>query len=160
MRRASLNSLPALLVGYKYIEELCQVIECIIREVHPLALILFGSLAKGDHHEKSDADLCVILDCEAIHPLARPLPIEPCNPEGIAEAQAFGKAEFKNMLKDANGLALEIMHYGLLLAGDESFAAELEKLFEEVKEEWGLEKTPTGWIAHRYAEIVKKALPG
>lgn len=149
MRRASLNSLPELFLGYKYTEELCWVIECIIREVRPLAVILFGSLAKGDYHEKSDADLCVILDCESVHPLARPVPVEPCNPDGIAEAQAFGAAEFKKMLKDANGLALEIMHYGLLLAGDESFIAELEKLFEEVKEEWGLEKTPTGWKAHR-----------
>ncbi len=145
MRRGSLNLLRTELKGYNYIEALCRLVECVNGELRPAALILFGSLARGDFHEYSDADLCVVLHGEAIHPLARSVPVEPFNPTGVAEAQTFGAEEFKEMLREANPLALEILHYGLVLGGEESFIEELETIFEETRQKWGLEKTPGGW---------------
>ena len=36
--------------------------ECIVKEVNPLRIILFGSAARGQSHEGSDIDLLVIED--------------------------------------------------------------------------------------------------
>ena len=36
--------------------------ECIVREVDPLKIILFGSAARGQLHDASDVDLLVIED--------------------------------------------------------------------------------------------------
>lgn len=37
-----------------------QMAECIVKEVNPLRIILFGSAARGDSHGGSDVDLLVI----------------------------------------------------------------------------------------------------
>ena len=39
-----------------------QMTECIVKEVDPVRIILFGSSARGDAHEDSDVDLLVIED--------------------------------------------------------------------------------------------------
>ena len=39
-----------------------QMTECIVKEVNPLRIILFGSTARGEAHEGSDVDLLVIED--------------------------------------------------------------------------------------------------
>lgn len=37
-----------------------QMTECIVKEVNPVRIILFGSIARGQAHEGSDVDLLVI----------------------------------------------------------------------------------------------------
>lgn len=39
-----------------------QMTECIVKEVNPVRIILFGSIARGHAHEGSDVDLLVIED--------------------------------------------------------------------------------------------------
>ena len=39
-----------------------QMAECIVKEVNPVRIILFGSSARGHAHEDSDVDLLVIED--------------------------------------------------------------------------------------------------
>ena len=39
-----------------------QITECIVKEVNPVRIILFGSLARGNAREDSDVDLLVIED--------------------------------------------------------------------------------------------------
>jgi len=39
-----------------------QMTECIVKEVNPVRIILFGSIARGQAHEGSDVDLLVIED--------------------------------------------------------------------------------------------------
>jgi predicted nucleotidyltransferase len=39
-----------------------QMAECIVREVNPVRIVLFGSHASGQVHEESDVDLLVIED--------------------------------------------------------------------------------------------------
>ena len=39
-----------------------QMTECIVKEVNPVRIILFGSIARGHVHEGSDVDLLVIED--------------------------------------------------------------------------------------------------
>jgi predicted nucleotidyltransferase len=39
-----------------------QMTDCIVKEVNPMRIILFGSIARGQAHEGSDVDLLVIED--------------------------------------------------------------------------------------------------
>lgn len=39
-----------------------QMAECIVKEVNPVRIVLFGSAARGQGHEDSDVDLLVIED--------------------------------------------------------------------------------------------------
>lgn len=39
-----------------------QMTECIVREVNPVRIILFGSIARGQAHEGSDVDLLIVED--------------------------------------------------------------------------------------------------
>jgi len=41
-------------------EKLAQLVDDIVKEVRPEAIYLFGSRARGDHHEQSDVDLLII----------------------------------------------------------------------------------------------------
>jgi len=54
-------------VGSKYMATvndtiINQMAECIVKEVNPVRIILFGSAARGQVHEDSDVDLLVIED--------------------------------------------------------------------------------------------------
>jgi hypothetical protein len=61
LRRVSWSSLAPSFEGYAHTEAVGHFVEQVGRELCPLALILFGSLARGDHHQRSDADFCVVL---------------------------------------------------------------------------------------------------
>ena len=45
---------------YTHAEAVGRFVEQATRMLSPLALILFGSLARGDCHQRSDADFCVV----------------------------------------------------------------------------------------------------
>jgi len=49
------------------------------------------------------------------------------------------------MVRQANGLALEVLADGLFLAGDEAFRHEIEQLAARTRQRLGIERTPTGW---------------
>lgn len=61
MRKESLNLLKKRLDRCEFREELTDFLERVI-ELEPVAVILFGSLARGDHLEDSDADVAVKLN--------------------------------------------------------------------------------------------------
>ena len=43
-------------------EAIQEMVATIVRDYHPLAILLFGSRARGDHRPTSDVDLLVVLD--------------------------------------------------------------------------------------------------
>ena len=45
-------------------EHVAEAIRRIVAQADPLQILVFGSRARGDHHENSDLDLAVVLDCE------------------------------------------------------------------------------------------------
>ncbi|MGX9981578.1 nucleotidyltransferase domain-containing protein [Methylobacterium fujisawaense] len=80
-------------------------------------VILFGSRARGDHHENSDWDLCVLLDddipsgiytprrmWEAVRDLGLPIQIAPMR-IGVFEARR----------RDINALAHDVAEEGIIL---------------------------------------------
>jgi UTP:GlnB (protein PII) uridylyltransferase len=115
------------------------------RELHPLALILFGSLARGDYHQHSDADFCVILDEPFANPFIGYDRVVACDPSGIVQPLVYNPNQFRQMINQANGIALEIMADGIFLTGDETFRREIETLAAETRQRLEIHRTATGW---------------
>ncbi len=149
MQRRSWDSLAASLEGYAYAEAVGCFVERATHELHPLALILYGSLARGDYHQRSDADLCVVSAESAVSPFEGYDRASACDPSGVVQPVVYGADQFRQMVRQANGLALEIVADGVFLAGDEAFRLEIEELTREVREWLGIERTPTGWSISR-----------
>ena len=61
------------------------------------------------------------------------------------QPMVYGREQFMCMIGEANGLALEVMHHGVVLAGHETFLRELEDAWQRAQERLGLEKTASGW---------------
>jgi hypothetical protein len=57
----------------------------------------------------------------------------------------YGPDQFRQMVRQANGLALEVVADGVFLAGDEAFRQEIEQLAAHTRQRLGIERTPTGW---------------
>jgi len=115
----------------------------------PLALILFGSLARGDYHEGSDADFCVVLPEAPRSFFAGYDRIVLYDPSGVVQPFVYGPNQFRQMVRHANGLVLDVMADGVFLAGDERFRLELQQLAAETRVRLQIERTATGWLIGR-----------
>lgn len=145
MRKESWDSLAPNFKGYAHTEAVGRFVERAVRELRPLALILFGSLARGDHHRRSDADFCVVLAESPCSPFEGYDRVVACDPSGVVQPVAYGADQFRRMVYEAYGLALEVMADGLFLAGDEIFRQEIEELAAHTRQRLSIERTPTGW---------------
>lgn len=145
MRKQSWNSLAPSFKGYLHTEAVGRFVERATRELRPLALILFGSLARGDYHQHSDADFCVVLAVSPRSPFEGYDRVVACDPSGVVQPVVYGPDQFRQMVRQANGMALEIVADGLFLAGEEAFRQEIEELAAQTKRRLGIERTPTGW---------------
>jgi Nucleotidyltransferase domain len=108
-------------------------------------LILFGSLARGDYMEHSDADFCIVLRADPETPFAGFDRAVALDPSGAVQPLVYGARQFRRMMEQANGLALEVLADGVFLAGDEEFRKEIEALAASTRERLGIERTPGGW---------------
>ena len=145
MQKRSWNSLAPSFKNYAYTEAVGRFVEQAARDLRPLALILFGSLARGVHHQRSDADFCVVLAESLSSPLEGYDRAAACDPSGVVQPVVYSAEPFRQMVRTANGLALEVMADGLFLAGDEAFRKEIESLAAQTRHRLGIERTPTGW---------------
>lgn len=145
MQKQSWNLFGLSFEDYTYRAAIGRFIERATRELRPLALILFGSLARGDYHQRSDADFCVILDEPLPSPFAGYDRVVACDPSGVVQPLVYSPEQFRQMVQEANGLALEVMADGIFLAGDETFRQEIETLAAETRQRLGIERTATGW---------------
>jgi len=140
---------------YTHTEAVGRFVERAARELQPLALILYGSLARGDYHQYSDADVCAILaDLPADRDPLRQFfagyeRVVACDPSGVVQPVVYSPAVFIEMVRTANGLALEVLADGVFLAGDDELYAEIEALAARTREQLGIERTRHGWrLAH------------
>ena len=145
MRRRSWTSLRPGFRLYAHTEAVGNFVDRAREELHPLALILFGSLARGDYHRHSDADFCVILPDPPGSPFEGYDRVVACDPSGVVQPLVYGAEQFRQMVRQANGLALEVMADGLFLAGDVSFHREIERLAASWRRRLGIERTASGW---------------
>lgn len=145
MRKESWASLAPNFKRYTYAEAVGHFVERATQELRPLALILFGSLARGDYHQYSDADFCLVLAEVPRSPFEGYNRVVACDPSGVVQPLVYGPDQFRQMVRQANGLALEVLADGLFLAGDEAFWQEIEQLAACTRQRLGIERTPTGW---------------
>ncbi|MGH2542107.1 MAG: nucleotidyltransferase domain-containing protein [Ardenticatenaceae bacterium] len=139
---------------YAYSEAVGQFVERVAQELAPVAVVLFGSLARGDYHTRSDADFCVVLSEALTSPFEGYDQVVRCDPSGVVQPLVYGAGQFRRMVCEANGLALEVLADGIFLAGDEQFRLEIEQLAAATRQRLGIERTTTGWRIARPDLIV------
>ncbi len=96
------------------------------------AVILIGSLARGDYTAFSDADIVIVSDNVEPRPIDRIKEfIDPTLPIDI-EPRVYTTQELLRMAKEKRKLVREIIEYGMLLAGDEEILKKLKESLEHV----------------------------
>jgi hypothetical protein len=123
---------------YTHAEAVGRFVEQTVRCLNPLALMLFGSLARGDYHRQSDADFCVVLATNPPTPFAGYDRVAALDPSGAVQPLVYGAEQFRRMIRSANGLALEVL-------ADDTFRQEIEGLSARTARELGIERTDRGW---------------
>ncbi|SHF20897.1 Nucleotidyltransferase domain-containing protein [Desulfofundulus australicus DSM 11792] len=137
MQEVSWDLLRRKLDRYPLVNDLKLVIEAIIKNFSPVAVILFGSLARGDFLPDSDADLVVLLSRDRVPLMETLLELKRCDSTGMVEIFPYGWRQFIFMLEDLNVLALDAMSEGVALyIGDavkwKEITSAVEKVFRKV----------------------------
>ena len=145
MRNQSWSSLATRFKDYAHTAAVGQFVRQVQTDLKPLAVILFGSLARGDYHQYSDADFCVVLPDPQPSPFVGYDRVVAGDPSGVVQPLVYDAGQFCQMVTEANGLALEVMADGLFLAGDEAFRQEIEALADQTRQQLGIQCTATGW---------------
>jgi len=115
------------------------------------AVVLIGSLARGDYTAYSDADLVIISDKVPSRPIDRvagfidsSLPID-------AVPIVYTTEEAIKMAEEGRRVIKEIVNYGKLLAGEKGLIEELRRRFKDTPSSAGPHSTdqPTGSAKQR-----------
>lgn len=133
MQRTSWSTLSKRLHEYPQRGAIRKIVECIVKARPVVAVLLSGSLARGEYLEDSDIDLVVVLPEQEV-PWPEALRwFDECNAEGLADILPFGHQQFARMLRDCNLLALDAVGHGILLhIGDTQKWAIVERAADEV----------------------------
>jgi len=95
-----------------------------------LAIVLIGSLARGDYTAFSDADLVVIVESDPRRPMDRALDfIDPSLGVDV-EPRVYTLEEIFTMCRQRRLLVKEVLEHGLLLAGDPKLLERLRECYE------------------------------
>ncbi|MBC7346591.1 MAG: nucleotidyltransferase domain-containing protein [Clostridia bacterium] len=137
-------------------EALEQTVEAVVEKYAPVAVLLFGSLARGDFSPESDADVLVLLPQPRVDFVEMLGKIKACDRSGLIDLFPYGWRQFMAMFRDYNLLALDAMADGVLLyLGDGTkwrvIRREAAKVLREV------EAIEGGWQVK--ASMTKKDFP-
>lgn len=136
------------MADFPFHRQLKLLVQDLVEEVRPEAVVLHGSLAKGRYIRGiSDIDLIVVSweyrDVDTKDRFVHLL--ELAQRHGLpVEAFGYTPKEFLNMVENLNFYVLDALHYGVPLHDRAGFWEKAQKLFQEVKRRHGLEKTETG----------------
>jgi len=121
-------------------------IETIKKNLEPLCIILFGSVARGDYNERSDIDLVIISNSFPKNSLKR-LKLLMDLIGNLTPIEPFGYTdeEFKNMIEKRHLTALFAMEEGIALYGTKYFK-KLRKQYNIMKKRTGLVLEDCIWV--------------
>ena len=94
-----------------------------------VAVILVGSLARGDYTAFSDADVIVIANNVPSNPMERLKDFMDSSLSVDLQPRVFTVKEFFKMAKDRRRIIGEVVKYGILLAGDRGIIEKVRKEF-------------------------------
>lgn len=97
-------------------ERLQIIIDRIIEKIHPLRIILFGSQARGDFHQESDVDICIIVSTTKDW-FERQLEFRKAVqfPDLDIEPHIYTQDELDKMIEDGNPFIQQILKEGQVL---------------------------------------------
>jgi predicted nucleotidyltransferase len=110
-----------------------------VSQRHPLLVVLFGSVARGDYKQHSDADVLVLFDkpdklddvykdCEGtVHPIVKTLD------------------QMEQFIREGEPFYIEMIEDGIPLYDADGMFKKLARLVRDAKRAWGLKRTRTGW---------------
>jgi len=133
------------LSNYKFKEELISFLEQ-ITNLNPVAVILFGSIGKGDNLEDSDADVAIIFRDERVDILKTMRELKEFDCLGLIDVFPYGHKQFKEMIEDVNPFAFEILEGVIVYVGDEKILDDVYKTMERVTKERNVRKTEYGFV--------------
>ncbi len=111
--------------------------------------MLYGSLARGDFHQGSDADLLVVSDNLPTNFLKRLKLLDGLAPADLPlEALAYTPDEFEGMIERRHPTALSALEDGVVLY-DDGFYRRARSQYRLVRKRTGLRRTETGWVAEK-----------
>ena len=123
----------------------------IIKKFKPLCIILYGSRAKGTYTPLSDMDIIVISNSFDMDFLSRIRSLIDLNNTAFPiDPLGYTESEFSGMLESFRLTALDAVHEGVAIYGDDYFKKFKERLAELVK--MGTYKGKSSW--HIAAEAV------
>lgn len=144
MQKKLLNISNPNLKNYSFNTELWDYVERVIARYEPSAIILFGSLTRGDYWHDSDADIIVILNEKRVNHLTKGLELRELGYKMPLDLFVYGTMQFEDMVASGNLLALDAMEYGKPLhIGDESYWNKLAATWRQTRNEW--QPTEYGW---------------
>ncbi|MHA1859655.1 MAG: nucleotidyltransferase domain-containing protein [Candidatus Asgardarchaeia archaeon] len=113
----------------KVMRKIREYAERVFHEKQAKAVILIGSLARGDYTAFSDADVIIVSDDVPENFMDRLKEfMDPTFPIDL-DPRVYTSEEFLKMAKDGRKIIGEVIKYGKLLAGDEG-------IMKKVKEEY------------------------
>lgn len=138
MPTASLTSLRQTYPSYPHWDEVESFVAG-VRALDPLFVLLFGSVAKGDFTQHSDADVLVVLegpvDWLDVYAFS----------QGMVQPVVKTRAELGQQLEAGEPFYHEMLEDGLLLCQSGPAYEELQALARQARQALGLVRTRTGW---------------
>lgn len=92
-----------------------------------IAVILVGSLARGDYTAFSDADIIIVIGESREKPVERLTKYMEAKVSIDIEPRVYTIKELREMIKNNAGIVREIAEYGILLGGDENIINEIKR---------------------------------
>jgi len=113
---------------------------------HPLAILLFGSLANGQHLPGSDIDVAIIF-AHDVDSMQEGAELSRLDDSGLIQPFAMSLNQLERRIEDLNPLVLEIVSDGLVLhCSDDICLERIERKLSTVIERFRVERTETRWI--------------
>jgi len=131
MQRRSSDSVEIKLqrLDYEEVMEKLKIYASKIIERGVCAVILIGSLARGDYTAYSDADVVIIVRESRLNPLDRLVEyLDPTLPVDL-EPRVYTVEEIVKMAMEKRRIIKEIVEYGKVLAGDEKIIEDLKNIY-------------------------------
>lgn len=89
-----------------------RVVDCIVRNYHPVRVILFGSYARGDIHEGSAVDLLIVKDTDERFTDRIGAVLRLCDFDVTVEPLVYTPAELQRMVERGNDFILTALREG------------------------------------------------